>query len=154
MEMDAMLDFVDGVSPKIRRFFFFTKKYHIHSCLGFLIMDREGNNELEWYTPSNTKVFNGKLIIEARKFVTPGSKHPVTYTSSKLISRGKADFGVVDQHQYNEKRDHCQDEWDECIGDGALLKISRRFEARIRLPWGRGIWPAFWMLPTDDTYGG
>lgn len=24
-----------------------------------------------------------------------------------------------------------------------------RFEARIRLPWGKGIWPAFWMLGAD-----
>lgn len=29
-----------------------------------------------------------------------------------------------------------------------------RFEARIRLTQGQGIWPAFWMLPTDEVYGG
>lgn len=29
-----------------------------------------------------------------------------------------------------------------------------RIEARIRLPGGQGIWPAFWMLPQDDQYGG
>ncbi len=28
-----------------------------------------------------------------------------------------------------------------------------RIEARIRLPGGQGIWPAFWMLPQDDIYG-
>jgi beta-glucanase (GH16 family) len=28
-----------------------------------------------------------------------------------------------------------------------------RFEARIKLPRGQGIWPAFWMLPTDNKYG-
>ncbi len=28
-----------------------------------------------------------------------------------------------------------------------------RIEARIRLPAGKGIWPAFWMLPQDDVYG-
>jgi beta-glucanase (GH16 family) len=29
-----------------------------------------------------------------------------------------------------------------------------RLEARIKLPRGQGIWPAFWMLPTDSPYGG
>ena len=28
-----------------------------------------------------------------------------------------------------------------------------RFEARVKLPGGNGLWPAFWMLPTDNTYG-
>ena len=29
-----------------------------------------------------------------------------------------------------------------------------RIEARIRLPGGQGLWPAFWLLPQDDQYGG
>ena len=29
-----------------------------------------------------------------------------------------------------------------------------RIEARMKLPIGKGIWPAFWMLPTDNVYGG
>jgi len=29
-----------------------------------------------------------------------------------------------------------------------------RIEASIRLPGGQGIWPAFWMLPQDNVYGG
>lgn len=28
-----------------------------------------------------------------------------------------------------------------------------RIEARMRLPVGQGIWPAFWMLPSDNVYG-
>lgn len=28
-----------------------------------------------------------------------------------------------------------------------------RIEARLKLPFGQGIWPAFWMLPTDEVYG-
>lgn len=29
-----------------------------------------------------------------------------------------------------------------------------RFEARMKLPKGKGLWPAFWMLSTDEKYGG
>lgn len=29
-----------------------------------------------------------------------------------------------------------------------------RFEAMIALPVGVGLWPAFWMMPRDDVYGG
>jgi beta-glucanase (GH16 family)/SOS-response transcriptional repressor LexA len=29
-----------------------------------------------------------------------------------------------------------------------------RIEARMKLPKGQGLWPAFWMLPTDNVYGG
>ncbi|ADY53173.1 glycoside hydrolase family 16 [Pseudopedobacter saltans DSM 12145] len=29
-----------------------------------------------------------------------------------------------------------------------------RFEARIKVPEGLGMWPAFWMLPKDKAYGG
>ncbi|MCO7190483.1 MULTISPECIES: glycoside hydrolase family 16 protein [unclassified Pseudoalteromonas] len=46
------------------------------------------------------------------------------YTSARLITRHKADF------KYG------------------------RFEIRAKLPSGQGSWPAFWMLPTDEVYGG
>ena len=29
-----------------------------------------------------------------------------------------------------------------------------RIEARMRLPGGQGLWPAFWLLPQDNAYGG
>jgi beta-glucanase (GH16 family) len=29
-----------------------------------------------------------------------------------------------------------------------------RFEVRAKLPYGQGIWPAIWMLPSNYTYGG
>jgi len=29
-----------------------------------------------------------------------------------------------------------------------------RFEARIKVPTGKGVWPAFWMMPEDSVYGG
>ena len=46
------------------------------------------------------------------------------YTSARLVTRGTAAW------QYG------------------------RFEARMKMPFGQGIWPAFWMLPTDSPYGG
>jgi len=49
---------------------------------------------------------------------------PNNYTSARLRSLSKADF---------------------CYG---------RIAARIKLPTGQGIWPAFWMLPTYQIYGG
>lgn len=90
---------------------------------------KQGNDELEWYTPSNTRIEDGKLVIEAKE--QHGINGTTKYTSSKIISRGKADFGVTD----------------------GKSTMARRFEARIMLPWGHGIWPAFWMLPTSSTYG-
>jgi beta-glucanase (GH16 family) len=37
---------------------------------------------------------------------------------------------------------------------GLFAQTFGRFEARIKLPWGSGIWPAFWMLGSDiETIG-
>lgn len=33
---------------------------------------------------------------------------------------------------------------------GLFQKKHGRFEARIKLPWGQGIWPAFWLLGEDS----
>lgn len=46
------------------------------------------------------------------------------YTSARLVSKGKGDF------------------------------LYGRFEAKAKLPSGKGTWPAIWMLPTDWAYGG
>jgi len=46
------------------------------------------------------------------------------YTSGKIISRYKQDF------------------------------LYGKVEARMKVPTGGGMWPAFWMMPTDEVYGG
>ncbi len=46
------------------------------------------------------------------------------YTSARLVTRSKGDW------------------------------LYGRVEVRAKLPDGRGIWPAIWMLPTDWSYGG
>ena len=54
----------------------------------------------------------------------PDPANPGRYTSSRIISRDKQDF------------------------------TYGRMEARIKVPAGAGTWPAFWMLSTDEVYGG
>lgn len=83
-----------------------------------------GNNELEYYTDSraNSRIEGGKLIIEARKESSTGSDGTKwNYTSARLKTQGKASW------------------------------TFGRVEARIKLPTGQGIWPAFWMLGTNIT---
>ena len=46
------------------------------------------------------------------------------YTSARLTTRGKADF------------------------------TFGKMEIRAKIPTGRGMWPAIWMMPTEDKYGG
>lgn len=78
-----------------------------------------GNNELEYYTSrvDNSYQSGGTLVIKAIKEHYTGSDFVTReYTSARLITRNKF------SPQYG------------------------RFEARIKLPFGQGIWPAFWML--------
>jgi beta-glucanase (GH16 family) len=85
-----------------------------------------GNAELQYYTrePENAFVKEGHLHIRAVK----ESLHGCGYTSARLKSR---------------KRD----------GSSLFSKKYGRFEFRAKLPVGKGIWSALWMLPQDDKYG-
>ncbi len=86
-----------------------------------------GNDELQYYTrePDNAFVKDGALHVRALK----QSLHGCGYTSAKLKTR-KRDGGPLFNQKYG------------------------RFEFRAKLPTGRGVWPALWMLPQDDKYGG
>ena len=86
-----------------------------------------GNEELQYYTAErgNAEVQGGVLTIRAVK----ESLHGCGYTSARLKTR---------------KRD----------GAALFTTLYGRVEIRARVPWGKGLWPALWMLPQDDRYGG
>src|SRR5689334_4082538 len=77
-----------------------------------------GNNELESYTDANHNAFldgEGHLIIEARKEpITGADGIHRDYSSARLLTKGK------------------------------FSQMYGKFEARIKVPKGQGIWPAFW----------
>lgn len=81
-----------------------------------------GNDELEYYTsrPQNAFLKNGNLVIKAVEEKYSGSDGVSrNYTSARLKTQGK------------------------------FSQTYGRFEARIKIPRGQGIWPAFWMLGAD-----
>ena len=86
-----------------------------------------GNEELQYYTrePENVSVKDSLLTIRAVK----ESLHGCGYTSARLKTR---------------KRD----------GTALFTTLYGRVEFRAKVPWGKGLWPALWMLPQDDRYGG
>jgi len=86
-----------------------------------------GNDEMEYYTPrpENVRLENGNLVIEARKEEFKGADGVKRrYTSGRLKTQGRF------SQEYG------------------------RFEARIQIPYGQGVWPAFWMLGDDFPAAG
>ena len=81
-----------------------------------------GNNELQYYRDdlANAHIENGALVITAvKERYTGGEGTTREYTSARLKTQG------VFEQSYG------------------------RFEARLKVPYGQGIWPAFWMLGND-----
>jgi beta-glucanase (GH16 family) len=78
-----------------------------------------GNRELEYYTgrPQNIRIENGMLAIQALQEAFRGADGiKRNFTSARIHTRGK------------------------------FAQSYGRFEARIKVPFGQGIWPAFWMM--------
>jgi beta-glucanase (GH16 family) len=78
-----------------------------------------GNNELETYTSrtANADLEGGNLVIKTLKETFTGSDGITRdYTSARLLTKTK------------------------------FTQTYGRFEARIKVPYGQGLWPAFWML--------
>ncbi len=84
-----------------------------------------GNNEQQYYTDENVQVKDGKLVITA----TEGT-HGMPYNSGRIWTM--SDDRVTPK----------------------FAQTYGRFEAKMSLPTGNGIWPAFWMLPAGTVYGG
>jgi beta-glucanase (GH16 family) len=81
-----------------------------------------GNQELEYYTnrPHNAHQQDGNLVIKVMNEKFTGPDGVTRdYTSARLKTLGK------------------------------FSQTYGRFEARIKIPRGQGIWPAFWMLGND-----
>lgn len=87
-----------------------------------------GNNELQFYTdrPENIYVANGNLTITALNdsYYDSNSHSTYQYTSAKIWTANTQNW------KYG------------------------KFEMRAKIPYGRGTWPAFWMMPQDSRYGG
>jgi beta-glucanase (GH16 family) len=86
-----------------------------------------GNSELETYTsrPQNVQIMGGNLVITALKETYTGTDgNTRSYTSARLKTQGR------------------------------FSQANGRFEARIKLPYGQGLWPAFWMLGDDVSSSG
>lgn len=83
------------------------------------------NNEKQYYTKDNVSVSDGTLKITAKEESMEG--YP--YTSGRIET---------------------------ITGDGEKLFATKygKIEAKIKLPAGTGLWPAFWMMPADNVYGG
>src|SRR6266852_1400120 len=86
-----------------------------------------GNNELEYYTArqTNSRVEKGNLVIDALQEKFTGPDGVTReYTSARLKT------AKLFTQKYG------------------------KFEARIRIPKGQGMWPAFWMLGDDISTAG
>ncbi len=87
-----------------------------------------GNQELQYYTDSTDNAAldgDGNLVITAREVADPQAAAlpcwygDCTHTSARLVTEGKQEFGYG------------------------------RWEARVQVAEGTGIWPAFWSLGND-----
>lgn len=82
------------------------------------------NNEEQVYTdrPENIRIEDGALVIEARREDYGTGENMRHYTSGRITTRGIHDM------QYG------------------------RLTVRAKLPTANGLWPAIWMLPTDQVH--
>ena len=107
--------------------------------------DGWGNNELEYYTnsPRNVSIHGGDLVITAVKEKYAGPDVPLREPSRNQgggSAAGQSDPTNQITRDYTSTRLKSQ---------GLFAQAYGRFEARIKIPHGQGMWPAFWMLGDD-----
>ena len=85
-----------------------------------------GNGEMQFYVDrkENIRVEDGFLVIEAIKGKFGAAGVEKEFTSGRVRTKRHASW------------------------------LYGRIEVRAKLPQGRGVWPAIWMLPEKDVYGG
>jgi beta-glucanase (GH16 family) len=88
------------------------------------------NQEIQYYTGEQVSTRDGLLIIEAER--------------RELERPSKSDHSVTQQYEYVSGRIESKVRYGPSKHDGEQVY---RFAARIKLPRGHGMWPAFW------TYG-
>lgn len=91
----------------------------------------KGNRERQWYLPENVLVEDGVLKLRAvRQRVKAADGVTYEYSSGMVTTGNATDTGDL---------------------PAKFACVNCFFEARIKLPAGQGIWPAFWLLPEDYT---
>lgn len=91
----------------------------------------KGNRERQWYLPQNVVVEDGVLKLRAvRQRVTAADGATYDFSSGMVTTGNATDEGNL---------------------PAKFACINCFFEARIKLPSGQGLWPAFWLLPEDYT---
>ncbi|NNE56665.1 MAG: glycoside hydrolase family 16 protein [Hellea sp.] len=99
-----------------------------------------GNEERQCYTdePENSFVSDGTLKITALKKRTTGHALP----ASMRKTRDLAKQSKTQPYSSARLRTFANGDW-----------RFGRFDIRAKLPGGQGVWPAIWMLPSDQHYG-
>lgn len=100
-----------------------------------------GNEERQCYTddPANAFIQNGQLVIRAIRERVSGPALPITQRRNALDHRRRT------TRDYSSARLSTR---------GLAAWTYGRIEVRARVPGGQGSWPAIWMLPEDEAYGG
>ncbi|AIC96114.1 family 16 glycosylhydrolase [Shouchella lehensis] len=83
-----------------------------------------GNNESQSYQEENVEIRDGHLVLRAEEETVTDEHGTYDFTSGKVQT------------------------------NGLFSQAYGKFEARMKLPEGQGYWPAFWMMPEKDIYGG